>query len=63
MGYKWEATQNFFLNRLPIIFKFYLLSPVKGQQDKGIIKESLSISGLIKALQFVAVGIIGYGQI
>jgi hypothetical protein len=58
----WVEEQNFVLDRLPILFKYYILSPPRNSKS-GVIAESLSLRGLLTTIQFVCVGFIGMGSI
>ena len=49
-GMKWEPTRNFVKDRLPVLFKYYILSPPKNWQKDHWIVESISLRGFIAAL-------------
>jgi len=59
----WEKERNFIYERLPVLFKYYILSPAKKFEKEGFIAESLSLNGLIESIKFVFVGFIGVGSI
>ena len=62
MNIPWEKEQNFVLDRLPILFKYYILSPARDCKS-GIIAETLSLKGLLATVQFALVGFVGLGSI
>jgi len=58
----WERERNFVLERLPVLFNYYILSPPRNSKD-GVFAESFSLAGLIESIKFVFVGFIGVGSI
>jgi hypothetical protein len=46
-GIKWHPYQNFILDRLPVLFRYYLLNVAPGKKDEGWIKEAFCPSGII----------------
>lgn len=63
MGYKWERTQNFVLDRMPINLRRYILKKPRSLHCSNIVTETLSITGIFRSVMWVAGGFIGVGQI
>ena len=62
-GLKWDRYHNFVTERLPVLFRYYLLNVTPGKKDEGWIKEAFSPSGIIQSIIFVLVGFLGLGAI
>jgi hypothetical protein len=62
-GIKWLPYQNFVFQRLPVLFRYYLLNVTPGKKDEGWIKEAFSPSGIMSTIIFVLVGFLGLGAI
>lgn len=59
-GLKWERTQNFVLDRIPINLRRYIFAAPRAIKG-GLILEALSPTGIVKTLLFAAQGFVGLG--
>lgn len=64
-GVVWAAPKNFFIDRLPSMVRYYLLSPARfsRDQDIGLFKEHFSLQAFQKSARYVYQGLIGIGSI
>jgi len=60
---KWADSQNFFTERLPILFRYYLMSKPRGQKTDNFFVENLSLWGILKSINFIFIGFKGEGSI
>ncbi|MGB7251027.1 MAG: cytochrome b5-like heme/steroid binding domain-containing protein [Phormidesmis sp.] len=65
VGLVWRSPKNFFIDRLPVMIQYYLLSPSRLARDKELtlVQEHLSPSALRDAASYVYKGFIGVGSI
>ncbi len=65
VGVIWHSPKNFFIDRLPVMIQYYLLSPSRLARDKdlSLIQEHFSLSVLRDAASYVYEGFIGVGSI
>ncbi|MHC5826033.1 MAG: fatty acid desaturase family protein, partial [Nostoc sp.] len=61
----WLQPKNFFIDRLPILLKHYLLSPSRMAQENkfGILQEHLHPQQLLTSIQYIFKGFAGIGSI
>jgi hypothetical protein len=64
-GIAWLEPKNFFLDRLPILTRHYLLSPSRMAQDNdfGLLKEHFHPKALMTTIDYVLKGFAGIGSI
>lgn len=68
MKVEWKPTKNFFVNRFPQLFKYYIFAPgrLPGGEVGGImglLKEAFSIPAFISVVKFIVLGFLGLGSI
>jgi hypothetical protein len=61
----WEDPKNFFVDRLPVLTKHYLLSPSRAAKENqyGLIREHLHPQALWKSVDYILKGLAGIGSI
>jgi Cytochrome b5-like Heme/Steroid binding domain len=62
---EWLAPKNFFIDRLPIMAKHYLLGPSRWSQENqfGLVKEHLHPEAIKTSVTYIAKGFMGIGSI
>ncbi|MBR8838022.1 MAG: cytochrome b5 domain-containing protein [Stigonema ocellatum SAG 48.90 = DSM 106950] len=61
----WLQPKNFFLDRLPILTKYYLFAPSRMAKEKnfGLLKEHFHPQELLTSMQYILKGFVGIGSI
>ncbi len=62
---EWSKPKNFFLDRLPVLAKYYLFGPSRMAKENnfGLLKEHLHPKALQRAMKYILEGIVGIGSI
>eukprot|EP00171_Calliarthron_tuberculosum_P008844 IDg8844t1 len=62
-GLRWERTLNSQRERLPVLIRQYLFSPVRGRKQRSLLREACDYRTYVDAVQIVASGFLGEGSI
>ena len=67
-GLKWMPTKNYIIDRLPVLFSYYVLAPGRlphGEKPglSGWIRELCTAEAIGKCVEFIFLGAIGVGSI